>query len=49
MLLILGALRAAVPFSPYAHHGPRSPRAGSSLLSQHENLPDVYYNAADAR
>ncbi|XP_045494287.1 uncharacterized protein LOC123693304 [Colias croceus] len=49
MLLILAALRAAVPFSPYANHGPHSPRAGSSLLTQHEpNLPDVYYNAANA-
>ncbi|XP_047526298.1 uncharacterized protein LOC125063746 isoform X1 [Pieris napi] len=47
MLLVLAALRAAVPFSPYARQGPHSPRAGSSLLSQHENLPDVYYNAAN--
>ncbi|KAJ0178833.1 hypothetical protein K1T71_005608 [Dendrolimus kikuchii] len=47
MLLVLAALRAAVPFSPYATHGPHSPRAGSSLLSQHEaTLPDVFYNAA---
>ncbi|CAK1546084.1 unnamed protein product [Leptosia nina] len=49
LLLVLAALRAAVPFSPYASHGPHSPRAGSSLLSQHDsNLPDVYYNAANA-
>ncbi|XP_004924032.1 uncharacterized protein LOC114239767 [Bombyx mandarina] len=47
MLLVLAALRAAVPFSPYATHGPHSPRAGSSLLSQHDSpLPDVFYNAA---
>nr|ALM26243.1 odorant receptor 60 [Athetis dissimilis] len=46
MLLVLAALRAAVPFSPYATHGPHSPRAGSSLLSQHDSpLPDVFYNA----
>ncbi|XP_072939690.1 uncharacterized protein [Epargyreus clarus] len=46
-LLVLAALRAAVPFSPYASHGPHSPRAGSSLLSQHDSpLPDVFYNAA---
>ncbi|XP_041970427.1 uncharacterized protein LOC121726866 isoform X2 [Aricia agestis] len=46
MLLVLAALRAAVPFSPYASHGPHSPKAGSSLLSQHDTpLPDVYYNA----
>ncbi|KAM3967292.1 uncharacterized protein ACR2FA_011629 [Aphomia sociella] len=47
LLLVLAALRAAVPFSPYATHGPHSPRAGSSLLSQHDSpLPDVFYNAA---
>ncbi|CAG9135819.1 hypothetical protein JYU34_006510 [Plutella xylostella] len=49
MLLVLAALRAAVPFSPYATHGPHSPRAGSSLLSQLDSpLPDVFYNAAQA-
>lgn len=49
MLLVLAALRAAVPFSPYASHGPHSPRAGSTLLSQHDStLPDVYYNAAQS-
>ncbi|XP_052749228.1 uncharacterized protein LOC113515447 [Galleria mellonella] len=49
MLLVLAALRAAVPFSPYATHGPHSPRAGSSLLSQHDSpLPDVFYNAANS-
>lgn len=48
MLLVLASLRAAVPFSPYATHGPHSPRAGSSLLSQHDSpLPDVFYNAAN--
>lgn len=47
MLLVLAALRAAVPFSPYATHGPHTPRAGSSLLSQHDSpLQDVFYNAA---
>ncbi|CAG4992558.1 unnamed protein product [Parnassius apollo] len=47
LLLVLAALRAAVPFSPYASHGPHSPRAGSSLLSQHDSpMPDVFYNAA---
>ncbi|GBP37982.1 hypothetical protein EVAR_84969_1 [Eumeta japonica] len=47
MLLALAALRAAVPFSPYATHGPHSPRAGSSLLSQLDSQPpDVFYNAA---
>ncbi|XP_059052814.1 uncharacterized protein LOC131847289 [Achroia grisella] len=49
MLLVLAALRAAVPFSPYATHGPHSPRAGSSLLSQHDSpLPDVFYNAGNS-
>ncbi|XP_052740792.1 uncharacterized protein LOC112056838 [Bicyclus anynana] len=49
MLLVLAALRATVPFSPYATHGPHSPRAGSTLLSQHDSvLPDVYYNAAQS-
>ncbi|CAH2105664.1 unnamed protein product [Euphydryas editha] len=49
MLLVLAALRATVPFSPYATHGPHSPRAGSTLLSQHDsNIPDVYYNAAQS-
>ncbi|OWR52751.1 uncharacterized protein LOC116766900 [Danaus plexippus] len=49
MLLVLAALRATVPFSPYASHGPHSPRAGSTLLSQHDsNVPDVYYNAVQA-
>ncbi|XP_026321811.1 uncharacterized protein LOC113231617 isoform X2 [Hyposmocoma kahamanoa] len=47
MLLTLAALRAIIPFSPYATHGPHSPRAGSSLLSQYDSpLPDVFYNAA---
>ncbi|KAJ2952321.1 hypothetical protein O0L34_g4605 [Tuta absoluta] len=47
MLLVLAALRATVPFSPFATHGPHSPRAGSSLLSQYDSpLPDVFYNAA---
>ncbi|XP_049870239.1 uncharacterized protein LOC126369711 [Pectinophora gossypiella] len=46
-LMVLAALRAAVPFSPFATHGPHSPRAGSSLLSQYDSpLPDVFYNAA---
>ncbi|VVD03014.1 unnamed protein product [Leptidea sinapis] len=41
-LLVLAALRAAVPWSPHASHGPHAPRAGSSLLSQHDSpLPDV--------
>ncbi|XP_045766006.1 uncharacterized protein LOC123867785 isoform X2 [Maniola jurtina] len=49
MLLVLAALRATVPFSPYATHGPHSPRAGSTLLSQHDsNIPDVYFNAAQS-
>ncbi|XP_068630941.1 uncharacterized protein [Battus philenor] len=47
LLLVQAALRAAAPFSPFASHGPHSPRAGSSLLSQHDTpLPDVFYNAA---
>ncbi|RVE51929.1 hypothetical protein evm_003395 [Chilo suppressalis] len=47
MLLILAALRAMVPFSPYINHSRHSPRAGSSLLSQHDSpLPSVFYNAA---
>lgn len=47
MLLVLATLRAAVPFSPFATHGPHSPRAGSSLLSQLDSpLPDVFYSQA---
>ncbi|KAL4706606.1 hypothetical protein ACJJTC_009018 [Scirpophaga incertulas] len=47
MLLIQASLRAMVPFSPYIHHhGRHAPRAGSSLLSQHDALPSVFYNAA---
>ncbi|XP_063360528.1 uncharacterized protein LOC134649625 [Cydia amplana] len=47
MLLVLAALRAAIPFSPNATHGPHSPRAGSSLLSQLDSpLPDVFYSQA---
>nr|AXY83394.1 putative odorant receptor 14 [Conopomorpha sinensis] len=49
LLLGLAALRAAVPFSPFATHGPHSPRAGSSLLSQLDSpMPDVFYNAANS-
>nr|WPO56510.1 odorant receptor [Leucinodes orbonalis] len=47
MLLVLATLRAVVPFSPYASHGRHTPRAGSSLISQHDSpLPSVFYNAA---
>ncbi|KAL0882300.1 hypothetical protein ABMA27_000819 [Loxostege sticticalis] len=47
MLLVLATLRAVVPFSPFATHGRHTPRAGSSLISQHDSpLPSVFYNAA---